>query len=450
MSALRTCGLAALLIVILLVPGAVGPLGAASIWAVCMFVLVRSSPRGVLSLPPLYLAFLGLFHLGLVVPMALGARPTEIPEWTRSPQLGTALSLVAVACVAFTLGAAGRPHPLEEDSPPPISQRQLFQVGVLAAIVGAAFLWIGAWQLGVMSSGYGEYFERAVVEDVRLFGFGLLFFPIGVLVASAGATPRKMLALGGLVLVVLGPLFLTGFRGPTLVLATALLAVWERKQRLVARGVAIAVVAAAIVLVPAIRATRDRDGPSSASHGPVDPLAGLYEAGGSLYPLVVTAEAMRYRGEPPWMGRSWEMAVERVLPNLGARPATGDRSRTPSGWATLHADPWAYENGYGIGYSGVAEPYLNFGVTGVVGFFLLLGLALRRSDGWLASRPFRAAVAAAAFKSVLWTVRNDAMELPRSIAFAGAIALGAWAIQRLRARDRSGEALTAPGAAPAP
>jgi hypothetical protein len=434
MTALRVCWLTALLAIVLLVPGAVGPIAAASIWAACMAVLVRLGPNGFLSLPPLYLLMLGVFHLGLVVPMALGAKPAEVPDWIASPQLDTALSLVTAACLAFTLGAARAPTRVQEKTSPLPSQRQLVQIGMPVAVIGAAFLWIGVWQLGILSSGYGEYFERALVEDVRFFGFGLMLFPIGVLVASVGATPRQMFVLGGMTLVVLGPLFVSGFRGPTIVLAMALLAVWTHKQRLVARGLTIGVLATAIVLVPAIRLTRD-DRSSTGVPNSLDPLAPLFEAGGSLSPLVVTAEIIQSGSERLWMGRSWAMALERIVPNVGARVATGDASRTPYGWATLYADPSACEAGDGGGFSGVAEPYVTFGGAGVVVFFLLRARApavrpLAREP------PFRAAIAAASFKSVLWTVRNDAMEPPRSIAFASVVVLAAWVVTRLSARHR--------------
>jgi oligosaccharide repeat unit polymerase len=445
--ALRACWLLALLAVILLVPRELGPIGAGCVWAACMLALVRCCAHGVLSLPSLYLLMLGVFHLGLVVPMALGASPAELPEWVGSPHLPSAVALVSVACVAFTLGATARaPAPHEERSSVLPPQRQLFQIGMLVAAIGAGFLWIGVSQLGILSSGYGEYFERALVEDVRLFGFGIMLFPIAVLVASAGATPRQMFVPAAMTVVVLGPIFLSGFRGPTTVLAMALLAVWAHKQRRVARWLAVGVLAAAIVLVPVIRLTRD-DRRSIGVPTSFDPLAGFMEAGGSLYPLVITVEMLESGAERPWMGRSWAMAVGRVLPNVGSRVVRGDASRAPPGWATLHADPWAFENGYGIGFSGVAEPYLNFGTTGVVVFFVLLGWILRACDGWLATHPFRAAIAAAAFNRVLWTVRNDAMELPRSFVLAAACALAAWILSRLHApRSAQDQVIDAGGA----
>ncbi|WP_242343903.1 O-antigen polysaccharide polymerase Wzy [Anaeromyxobacter terrae] len=434
---LRVLALTVLLAATLVLPSAGGPLGAALIWSLCLSMLVRSRPSGWLSLASLYLLVLGIFHLGLIVPDALGISTEDAPQWAHSSQLGAALGLFSIASIAFTLGAGAYTRvPLEEDAAPLPPQRALFWMGVLVAVCGAAMLWAGVLKLGLLSLGYSAHFERAMMEDVRFFGFGLMLFPMGVLVGAVGATQRQMLALGGMLAVVLGPLFLGGFRGPAIVQATALLAVWARKDRRIARRLAITGTVVAIVLIPAIGVTRDAAEGLSVGLAKFRPLAVLRETGGSLYPLVVTTERVRLGSEKPWMGRSYFMSVQRIVPNISRRwtPPSGQRTLTPSTWATMHADSWAYEHGGGIGFSGVAEPYLNFGVAGVVIFFLLLGFVIQRWDRWLARDPFRAAIGAASFGTVLWTVRNDAMELFRVLVFASATVLAAWLATRIWAR----------------
>jgi hypothetical protein len=358
----------------------------------------------------------------------------------------TALGVFSTAAVAFTLGArAGSPFARDQgaESLPP--QRELFRVGVAVAAIGAGLLWTGAVQLGVLSSGYNAYFERALSEDVRLFGFGFMLFPIGLLIAAVGATRREMTPLGVAVVVVLGPLFLAGFRGPTIVQVAALLAVWARKDRRVARRVAIGVCAAAILLVPAVRVSRDLGEGISPGVRTLDPVQVLLETGGSLHPLVVTAERIESGKEEPWFGRSYLMAAARVIPNVAVRRDTpGARTLTPSAWATMHGDPWAFDHGGGIGFSGVAEPYLNFGIAGVVAFFFLLGLLTHVWERSLGGSAFRAAIGAASFGFLLWTVRNDAMELFRAMAFAAAAVVAA----RLAVRARAGRP-RAVGVAPA-
>ncbi len=414
-----------------------GPLSAAAIWGLCLVLLARSSPSGVFSFASIYLLLLGLFHLGLVVPLALGLElpSAERPDWLSSPQLPLSLGLVAVAMLAFTLGAGLAPRRAAPAPPSavPTSRGELYLAGLAVAALGATLLLKGAVELGVFSSGYGTFFERMLVDDVRLLWMGLMLFPIGVLIAAAGATRRQMLVVGLVLVGVLAPLFLSGFRGPVIVHVASLLAVWAHKDRRLARGLGVALFAAALVLAPAIRAARagsDDESPDARARGP---LAVVLEAGGSLHPLVVTAERIGTGAEGPWGGRSYAIALGRVMLNVSSRRSS-EEYLTPSAWATLQADEWAYENGYGIGFSGVAEPYLNFGFAGILVVFLALGMVVRTWERWLARDPYLAAIGAASFGFVLWTVRNEALEVFRAMAIAAGTVLGAMALATLRRR----------------
>jgi oligosaccharide repeat unit polymerase len=385
----------------------------------------------------------------LVLPAALGLTAGAPPTWIRSPHVDTALWLFSIATVAFTLGARLRAPSAaarQDAAPATPSDPHVFWVGGAIALLGATLLWIGVVQLGIMTTTYWGFFQRSATEDVRFFGFGLMLFPIGLLAAAGGATPRRMPALGALLLVTLGPLFWQGFRGPFIVNAAAFLAVLMAKKPRVARPVAAAALAAAMILAPAIRQVRDRGDEVRVQK--VDPLEFLLEAGGSLYPLVVTAERVESGFEPLWLGRSYAKALGRIVPNVSRRPDRDPREMRPSVWVTMKANRWTYEHGGGIGFSGVAEPYLNFGIAGVVLFFLLLGFLIDQSDRWLVTGPFRAAFAAACYGFILWTARNDAMEVFRALVLAGGTVIAARLISRsaggelrgLDARMRSGAA----------
>jgi oligosaccharide repeat unit polymerase len=434
MKVLQVLTLTVLLAVALVMPRSIGPVGAAVIWVLCVVVVARSQAHGVLSFACLYLLLVGIFHLGLVAPISLGLTRVDHPPWLSSRYLSLALGLVTTAVVSFTLGVrmASRRDDLARVEAHTEPQPELFLVGLLVAVAGGGILWVGVVNLDVLSSGYGTYFERMVTGDVRFVWFGLMLFPIGLLVAAVGATRRQMMLLTALLIAALGPLFFKGFRGPVLVQAAALLAVWAHKDRRVARRVGLVVLAAALVLAPGIRVARDLDAEAlSPGVGSIDPVSVLYEAGGSLYPLVVTAERIGGGAEDPWMGRSYAMAAGRIVLNVSSRRSE-DRALTPSAWATLHADTWAFEHGYGIGFSGVAEPYLNFGHAGVAIFFLFLGALMHRWEGWLSRDPFRAAIGAASFGFLLWTVRNDVMDVFRAMALASVTVLVAWAAVGLR------------------
>jgi hypothetical protein len=435
---LRVIALGVILAATVLLRDAIGPLSAGAVWAVCLVILVRSHPNRLLSLAPLYLLLLGMFHLGVVVPVELHLVETEPPDWIRSPHLGTALWLFAMASAAFTLGARLRVSgSTEERSAPTLSQPELYWTGLAVALAGSVLLWIGIHRLGIFETTYFGTYERAVTEDFRFYLFGRMVVPIGLLVAAAGATHRQMVVLGVLFAIDLGPLFFYGVRGPTILHASALLAVWAVKDRATARSIAIVVAVLAIALVPVIRVTRDVDNASVLeSLREVDPMAVLLEAGGSMYPVVVTAEQVESGRERLWMGHSYRQGAEHVLLNLSSRRSRYDtQDLYPNAWATREVDPSLFEMGGGIGFSAVAEPYLNFGPPGVVVFFLLLGVFIGECERWMKRDPFRAAIGAATFGFVLWAVRDDSVAVPRALVLACAGVFGAWILKRLR-RDR--------------
>lgn len=430
--ALSLVGLSVLLGVNALTPLFAHPLPLAAAWVGCLWLVVRSSPRGVLSLEGLYLVLLGLFHLGTVVPSALGAAPAPSPAWLDSTHLGASLRLFASATIAFTLGVSldGPPRGDEADTVP--ARPVLFGTGLLVAMGGAAMVITGASQLGLLGSSYGEFYERALFLDTRMFGFGMILFPVGLLVAAAGASPRQMALLGVLFAVVAAPLFASGFRGPLIVQAAALMTVWVRKSPRVAWRLAAVLAVGLLVAVPAIKMTRTREASLAEALRKARVLDFVLEAGGSLHPLVATHELMQDRS--PWMGRSYLMGLARIVPNLSSQRASLDGDLAPSAWVTMHMSPWEYDHGGGLGYSAVAEPYLNFGTAGVLLFFLLGGVLARACDRLLQRGPFAAALGASCFGFFLWTVRNDMAVMFRIVTYAAAIVLAAWLLDRLLRR----------------
>lgn len=413
-------------------PGVGGPLPVALIWVACLVLLATSNPRGLLSMEALYLLLLGLFHLGLIVPVALGVEADPRPEWLDSPYVSMALGLFTSATLSFTLGVRLGPSQEEEGEGILPPRSSLYWVGSLAALVGAGLLWVGILQLGILGGAYGDYWEQALSADVRFFGFGLMLFPMGLVIAAVGSTPRQMLALGLALALVTGPLFAGGFRGPLIVQAAALVVVWMRKDPRMARGLAVLGTVGLLVVVPGVRLARNLDTTLSEALRTARPLDFVLEAGGSLYPLVATCELSRT--EPFWMGRSYWMAARMIVPNIALSSTPGrqeKRSLTPSAWVTKHMSPWEYEHGGGLGFSGVAEPYLNFGSWGVVVFFLLAGYMVRTCDRWLTGNQFRAAVVAAVFGFMLWTVRNEMLVVFRTVAYASLIVAAAWVVDRL-------------------
>jgi hypothetical protein len=414
---------------------AMGPLPAVLIWLACLVLVVRElRPAGLLSFPATYLLLLGVFHLGLVVPLALGARPRFDEDWLHSGSMSRSLVLVALASACFALGVVwggqGRVA-----SPPAGRQevvRPLATWGLLWAALGAVLFWRGSESLGVLRATYDEYWTTIEVSDPRAFSTGLMFLVSGALVAAAGASRRGMILLGTGLALALAPIFAKGFRGIPLTAGITFMVVWYMKAPRVATRVALVGCAFALVAVPAIRMTREAALLQVAA--PVDqvrPFEFFTEAGGSLRPLVETVQAFDSGKQRLWMGRSYALAAARVVPNVSLRweaAAEEEANLTPDQWVSQRADGWK------IGFSGVAEPYLNFGVAGVVLYFAALGFLLVRADALARRSPYWCAVVASTQAALLWTVRNDVMALIRTAAWSAAVVLAIRATVHLRPR----------------
>ena len=79
----------------------------------------------------------------------------------------------------------------------------------------------------------------------------------------------------------------------------------------------------------------------------------------------------------------------------------------PSYWITAAVEPWVYKNYGGLGFSAVAEPYMNFGTPGVVIFFLLLAFLLVQLERISIRSSYALVAWALLLGSLLYTTRND-------------------------------------------
>lgn len=127
--------------------------------------------------------------------------------------------------------------------------------------------------------------------------------------------------------------------------------------------------------------------------------------------------------DPYRYGQSYWLALRSAVPNLGVEmwteksrstagrgfsPEKAIREMAPGDWLTYRILKDQFFLNHGVGFSAVGEPYLNFGLTGVVVFFVLLGIFL----GWIDSRNIAASPHVFVFLSVgLWNLmrasRND-------------------------------------------
>jgi hypothetical protein len=399
-------------------------------WCVTTMLSLRLLRLEALSPAMIYLYLLGLFHLGLVVPWALGAAVSPPPLWLVTHDLRPALTLVLVALTAYQAGAAVAvwlwPTP-STCSAPSIGcyNDTLCRLGLAVMGLGLLAFCGGVYTLGLdrlLQAGYAETYELVSQYDPRLFGISLTLAPIGLYLAAAACRRRMLPWVLGAGALWSGMILFLGFRGYALIPAATVVAVLHKRGFRLSRTACGVALAALLVLIPLVRTARANSlGARGASAAlPLGapqlsvalvsaPLQALEEMGGSLRAVVHTVEFLE--NEPlRWGGTYWQ-ALLAAAPNV-ALDWQGEtylpvEQLPPSHWVTLQAEPATYHAHGGLGFSAIAEPYMNFGVAGVAVYFFLLALALVAFYRFDLARPTRLALWAALLGPLLWTVRND-------------------------------------------
>lgn len=395
----------------------------ASISAGALLLVSLMFSRYVLGLPftsgpMLYLALLGLFHLGFVVPWALDLYNINRAPWFAPQGLSHALVLVSYSILAYQFGlfAALRGErfsaglPIERDPIPENSK--MFIAGNFTFVCGVIMSVLGLIQLdptGYYRITYSDTFRLRAESDPRFFGTGMTFAAIGLCMAVAGASrqrTRLILLCAALWALML---FYLGFRGPALIICLIVYAVALKKGMNFPRVFPWLASAFLLVAIPIMGIARDEPLNNRAFDGSINVLDAPAEMGQSIRPLIET-EALTGHADYRH-GKTYLIALKAVVPNLAlhweAPTPESPEDLPPSQWITAITEPWTYRNYGGIGFSAIAEPYMNFGIAGVVGYFFLLAYALVRLEKIAIHNSYVLASWGLILGPLLWTVRND-------------------------------------------
>lgn len=363
-------------------------------------VVYNSRRYGFLSGPTLFMLLLGLFHLGVVVPvLLLNVVTYRSLEWLSSEYLQRAVIMVILAVGAFEVGLECYVRPSAEDrrADKIVGRTLITQIWTLLSVMMVVSYFAFGVSEGILFSERSVYLELKANRASLEFGISRQLMILCVFVAISFGGLRHALLLGGLLLLALLPMFLAGNRGHFIVTGAALVVLFRKKG---ARINKVAIGALIATLYPLVTMVRQWRGGVEA-FGPlwVDP---VLEMGQQLRTVVFTIQAIEGGVTDYWLGASYAEAIARVIPNIGGiRGEFGLFS--PADWLTAVFRP----GGAGLGFSIVAEPYLNFGPVGVAVILWLIGFLL----SWMETRsefsPYVLAVYGPSLSALLWSVRND-------------------------------------------
>lgn len=356
-----------------------------------------------------YLLSLSLFHLGITIPESLGLMQVEgwrsgsLLKWLGQAGWCTVLALACIGMgfsVAVTSSRLSRLHmPVD----PLVARQSLSR----AFSDGLGLLLVSGVMFGLAIASFGNLLAYSRVEffrgvgDTRGLGVFLMIFPsaITLLVIGAQTYFQKLFAwtlfLSGTVLIML-----SGYRTSALYPMLIGAVVWVKVGRRIPwvyAATAVLVIVIAISAVGILRAHKYQEMDvnklerSVESASAEDTFKTLGQTGALLahvLRLVPNVDPYRY-------GETYIQYVVASIPNFSMNMVESGRSvalrearkdpkaiarSAPSDWLTYRLSPEKFAVGEGVGFTGIGEPYLNFGLPGIGVFFLVLGYLLGRLD----------------------------------------------------------------------
>ena len=156
---------------------------------------------------------------------------------------------------------------------------------------------------------------------------------------------------------------------------------------------------------------------------------------GSVSTVAYTVELVpRYRPYDDGVGYAYALLT--VVPSLFWDRHPSVARGVPSAWLIETIDPYTAAQGGSIGYSFVADAFLNFGALGVPLFSLLLGWGMVRFWRWADGRVGRLAVVATFVPHLLFSARAEIDVLPRPLVWYGFVPYALYLLIRRSIEER--------------
>lgn len=434
----------------------------------CVWMIVSWKLAGAEFLDPygLFMVAAMPFHAGFALMRLLGLEwPMLLLARVSDAAVSQTLLLVMACFLALHLGAliarvwpAGAPGPERAGPRRSVGDPDLVLVGAVLLAVSAIpmFLQLRGLVAVAFQGGYLEIFLLKQESGGAGGGLGALlnlispFFLPGCMFVIAGSGDRTFVRwMAVVLLLVYSAVYLfVGFRAFALLPLVSLVWVWHHRVRRLPVGLLGSLGVAGLLLVgPVIRAFRSLSGSDRLSLTAIEsaiqaretPFVDfISELGGSMFTVTFTTELVPSARDFEW-GLTYARTALHAVPIVNIPNEFG----YAGDWLAWELRPdWA-EQGFGYGYSFIAEAYLNFGWLGAPILVILLGIVLARLGMWAlrTNDPVRVAFVASFLPLLIFSVRGESLALARPVLWYALIPMGVVHLLRhLRVRLRPGEA----------
>jgi len=388
--------------------------------------------RNVYTFANAYVGALLVFHLGITIPDAFGWfrdiawSEGDFAKWLERSGWYTAMAL---GCFGIGYSFAVRKQEIRksdkytDDRVASFGLARVYWAGTGLLLASIVFLFIAITAFGnLLDYSRVDFFRGG--SDTRGLGTFLIVFPTALMLLVLGAKTRVQKILGwGLALVGFPVLILSGYRSMALFPLLTGIILWVKTGRRVPPWLAVALLVGTGIAISTVGIVR--------AYGPYKDLtlATLQEAyqkarltdvlelgatGGVLANVLKQTPSIDpYRYGGTYINIAID-AIPNVLPkksNQVGNIKTNTQeltTLTPGRWITYRVAPDKFERGEGIGFSAIGDPYINFGIGGVIVFFLVVGFLLGRLDRInLLAYPNALFLSCILIWPFLKTVRND-------------------------------------------
>lgn len=343
-------------------------------------VLAKTLPRGMWSIAFIFFVTFGVFHAGLILANAVGGITDEdihyqISFWFHTDHNTVAIGLINLAFVGYAFAAIcfSKNVALGTRNEDLNICRRAFHLGGIGLVLSILAFFAIASATGAITS-YGAYL--AVVNAIPIVGilFTYIYLFIGLTLVLVVVSYRRGFGIYYFVAFVIWSAlaFRIGLRGEVMFPSAVALALIARRGKpingtLLAGLILVFLISAGIV--KNARVAGDYSGEMS-----FNPMNTVAELGSSLR-AVKEVITWRVGGDPLMMGASYWAPIERqvalVLPQMERLPALQD-DRLLNVKVIRVVGP--------IGFSLVAEAYINFGELGVLLVAMLFAFIFAKLD----------------------------------------------------------------------